>query len=205
MKLYFSPGACSLSAHIALREAGLEFEIEQVNLATKKTKSGADFNAINPKGYVPTLVLDGGEVLTEGPAIVQYIADLRPDAKLAPPAGTLARVRLQEWLGFINSEIHKAFAALFDGRAAPEVKQAARDKIARRLDFTAASLDGKAYLLGDTFSVADGYLFTVLRWTHHGAIELARWKVLTDYVARVAARPAVAAALAAEGLRTPAA
>ena len=198
MKLYFSPGACSLSPHIALREAGLDFEIEQVNLATKKTKSGADFNAINAKGYVPTLVLDDGEVLTEGPAIVQYIADLRPEAKLAPPAGTLARVRLQEWLGFINSEIHKAFGPLFTPNASDEAKAAAKATLAKKYEFVEKALTGKTFLTGDTFTVADAYLFTVTRWTGFTGVDLASYPQVQAFLERVGSRPAVKAALEAE-------
>lgn len=198
MKLYFSPGACSLSPHIALREAGMEFDLEQVHLGTKKTKSGADFTLINPKGYVPALEIESGEVLTEGPVIVQYIADQRPESGLAPPAGTLGRYRLQEWLAFISTELHKQFAPLFKPRTPDEQKSAAREAVSRRLDLVAARLESAPYLMGDQFTVADAYLFTVLTWTKFAGIDLDRWPALVRYKDRVAARPAVQAALAAE-------
>ncbi|WP_438021059.1 glutathione transferase GstA [Sorangium sp. So ce315] len=198
MKLYFSPGACSLSPHIALREAGMEFDLEQVHLGTKKTKSGADFTLINPKGYVPALEIESGEVLTEGPVIVQYIADQRPESGLAPPAGTLGRYRLQEWLAFISTELHKQFAPLFKPRTPDEQKSAAREAVSRRLDLVAPRLESAAYLMGDQFTVADAYLFTVLSWTKFAGIDLDRWPALVRYKDRVGARPAVQAALAAE-------
>lgn len=200
MKLYFSPGACSLSPHIALYEAGLAFAAEQVSLATKKTKGGADFRQINPKGYVPALELDGGEVLTEGPAIVQYIADLKPESGLAPAAGTLARYRLQEMLNYISTELHKGFGPLFNPQSTDEQKQAAREVLGVKFDFVTKLLDNRAFLLGDTFTVADGYLFTVLRWARHVGIGLERWPVITDYFARVGERAGVRAAMAAEGI-----
>jgi glutathione S-transferase len=200
MKLFFSPGACSLSPHIVLREAGLDFELEKVNLGTKQTKTGANFRTINPKGYVPVLQLDDGQVLTEGSAIVQYLADRKPEAKLAPPWGTMERYRLQEWLNYIATELHKGFSPLFSPRLPEEQKQATREALGARFDFVSKSLEGKEYLLGATFSVADAYLFTILSWTEHAAIDLAKWPALQAYVARVAARPAVRAALKAEGL-----
>ena len=198
MKLYFSPGACSLSPHIVLLEAGLPFELEQVNLATKKTKGGDDFNTINTKGYVPALKIDSGEIISEGPAIVQYLADLKPESKLAPKAGTIERVRLQEYLNFITAELHKAFGPLFDGKAPEDLKQAARDKVSKRLAWLAKDLGDKPYLLGNDFSVADAYLFTVLRWTGFGKIDLGQWPVIKAYFDRVHARTAVQAALAVE-------
>jgi glutathione S-transferase len=198
MKLYYSPGACSLSPHIALREAGLTFELDQVNLSNKQTRSGEDFAAINPKGYVPVLRLDDGQVLTEGPAIVQYIADQKPQTGLAPAAGTLARVRLQEWLNFISTEIHKQFSPMFNSKTPEECKRISKDNLARRFDFLTLKLEGQSYLLGDTFTVADGYLFTVLRWTGHVGMDIAKWPVLKKYVDRVSERPAVRAALEAE-------
>jgi oligopeptidase B len=198
MKLYYSPGACSLASHIALRELGLPFEAIAVDLRKKTTQSGADFNAVNPKGYVPVLELDSGAILTEGTAILQYLADQRPAAGLAPANGTLERYRLQEWLGFINSEIHKSFGPLFDPTAPDAVKDAARQRIARRLGYTEQALAGRDYLLGAQFSVADAYLYTVLNWTGFAAIDLGQWPGLKAYHARVAARPAVQAAQAAE-------
>ncbi|MBL8525336.1 MAG: glutathione transferase GstA [Betaproteobacteria bacterium] len=200
MKLYFAPGACSLSPRIALLEAGLPFDAQKVDTKTKQLDGGGDFWAINSKGYVPALQLDNGEILTEGPAIVQYIADLKPEAGLAPKAGTLERVRLQETLNFITSEIHKGFSPLFDPSFSPEVKQVFKDKLGKRFDWLSTQLAGKSYLAGENFSVADGYLFTVLNWGQWVGIDIAKWPVLKDYVARVAARPKVQEALKAEGL-----
>lgn len=201
MKLYFSPGACSLSPHIVLREAGLPFETDQVHLGSKQTKSGIDFRTVNPKGYVPALKLDDGEVLTEGPAIVQLVADQVPDKKLVPPAGTRERYRLQEWLNFISTELHKGFGPLFNSKTPDEYKQMARDSLAIRFDFVSKTFeDGRKYLTGDTFTVADAYLFTVLRWTKVVHYDLAKWPLLGEYLERVTARPAVQAALQAEGL-----
>lgn len=201
MKLYYSPGACSLSPHIVLRELGLEFDLERVDLAAKKTASGADFRQINPKGYVPVLQFDNGEVLTEGAAIVQYLADQRPDARLAPPAGSLPRVRLQEHLNFLASELHKAFAPLFNRSASEDVKKAAAENVSRRLDNVEALLaDGRPHLMGDTFSVADAYLFVLSSWTKPTGIDLGKWPKLAAFAQRVASRPAVGAALRAEGL-----
>jgi glutathione S-transferase len=197
MKLYYSPGACSLSPHIVLREAGLAFDVESVDLGSKKTKSGADFKAINPKGSVPALQLDNGEVLTEVAVIVQYLADQKPATKLAPPAGTMERYRLQEWLNYIASEIHKGFSPLFSPKASEEWKQIVKDNLATRFDFLSNKLKGKDYLMG-AFSVADAYLFTILSWAKGLKIDLAKWPVLATYVERVAARPAVKATLEAE-------
>jgi glutathione S-transferase len=201
MKLYYAPGACSLASHIVLEELGLPFTTEFVSLKRKTTASGADFNAINPKGYVPVLELDSGGTLTEGPAILQYLADRKPAAGLAPANGTLERYRLQEWLGFINSEIHKPFGPLFDPTASDTAKEAARQRIARRLDYTEQALAGRDFLLGAQFTVADAYLYTVLGWTDGGGIDLGRWPALKAYHARIGARPAVLAARAAEKLR----
>ncbi|MDR1708498.1 MAG: glutathione transferase GstA [Candidatus Accumulibacter sp.] len=198
MKLYFCPGACSFSPHVALREAGLPFELVKVDLKTGKLPGGGDFARINPKGYVPALELDNGAVLTEGPAIVQYIADLKPESGLAPKAGTLERYRLQEWLGFINSEIHKGFGPLFNPATPEAEKAAAREKLAKRLDFTAERLAKSDFLLGNAFTVADGYLYTVLNWTQWTGIDLARWPALAAFQKRIADRPSVKAALAAE-------
>jgi glutathione S-transferase len=200
MKLYYSPGACSLSPHIALREAGIAFEAEKVDLGSKKTESGADYKAINPKGYVPALRLDDGKLLTEGPAIVQYIADQNPCSKLAPASGTPARYRLQEWLNYITSELHKSVGSLFNSKMPKEWQDQVKEGISGRFDFLSKQLGGKSYLTGDTFTVADGYLYTVLSWTGHLGIDLGKWPVLKAYVDRVAQRPAVQAALKAEGL-----
>jgi glutathione S-transferase len=198
MKLYFAPGACSLSPHIALAESGLAFDSEKVDLRTKTTKSGKDYRDINPKGSVPALQLDNGEVLTEGPAIVQYIADQKPEAKLAPPAGTLERYRLQEWLNFISSELHKAFSPLFKPDTPEETKTSSIAAIRAKLDHIAEALGDRPYLLGDAFSVADGYLFTILGWGKVGGIDIGDWVAIKAYYDRIAARPAVQAARAAE-------
>lgn len=199
MKLYYSPGACSLSPHIALREAGLKFDAEVVDLRTHKTKSGADFYQINPKGYVPALVLDDGQLLTEGAAIVQYVADQKPRRKLAPKAGTIERARLQEWLNFIATEVHKSFSPLFNPATPEEMKKGALDRLNKRLAYIAERLDGKPWLMGDEFSVADAYLFTMLQWANGLKIDVG--PVLSAYRDRVAARPAVKATLKAEAQR----
>jgi glutathione S-transferase len=200
MKLYYTPGACSLSPHIVLLEAGLKFDLEKVDLREKKTESGADFLGINPKGYVPVLQLDDGSRLTEGPAIVQYIADLRPRRRLAPPPKSAERYRLMEWLNFISTEIHKQFGPMFDPACTAELRQALTDRIGKRFDYVVKSLGGKPYLLGDEFSVADAYLFTVVNWCNVVNIDLGRWPVLQEYQKRVASRPAVKKAMKAEGL-----
>lgn len=200
MKLYYAPGACSLSPHISLHEAGAEFEIEKVDVATHRTASGRDFREINPKGYVPALVLDGGEVVTEGAAVIQYIADRFPAAKLAPANGTLARTRLQEQLNFIASELHKAFSPLFNPSASADAREAAKAAVARKFDHVEAVLsDGRPYLLGNAFSVADPYLFTVASWTGPAAIDIGRWPHLARYLKRIGERPSVQAAMRAEG------
>jgi glutathione S-transferase len=200
MKLYYKPGACSLSPHIVLSELGLACELELVDLATKKTGSGGDYLGLNPKGYVPALVLDDGQLLTEGPAIVQYLADLVPEKRLAPPAGTMERIRLQEWLNFIATELHKGFNPLFNPRAPEEWKVVVRELLAKRIALVARQLEGRDYLMGAHFTVADAYLFTVLNWAGFAKLDLSPWPVLKAYSARVAARPAVKATLVAEGL-----
>jgi len=200
LKLYYAPGACSLASHIVLRELGRPFQLVAVSLSRKTTADGRDFLAVNPKGYVPALELDDGTMLTEGPAILQYLADLEPGRALAPPNGTLARVRLQEWLAFINSELHKSFGPLFDPTAPEAMKERARATLSRRLGHVAGTLAGP-HLAGETFTVADAYLYTVLTWTAHVGPDLAAWPVLADYVARLAARPAIRDAQAAEKTR----
>lgn len=200
MKLYYSPGACSLSPHIVLAESGLPYTLEAVDLKTKKTAGGADFNTVNTKGYVPALELDNGEILTEGPAIVQYIADLVPASGLAPAAGTLPRYRLQEWLTFIGTELHKNFSPLWHP-SAEEIRDAARATIVRRFDWLAPQLAQRDFLLGDRFTVADAYLFTVVNWTKFLSMPLDRWPALPAYLARIAARPAVERAFREEGLK----
>ncbi len=200
LTLYYSPGACSLSPHIALREAGLTFELEQVNTKEKKTKSGDDYLKINPKGYVPALKLDDGYVLTEGPAIVQYIADQRPRSNLAPEIGSPERYRLQEWLNFIGTEIHKNFTPLFNPATPEDYKKIAKENLAKRFSFVDEKLKGHDYLTGSQFTVADGYLFTVTNWTNFVQIDLAPYPNLKAFQLRVAARPKVQDALKAEGL-----
>ncbi len=200
MKLFIKPGACSLSPHIVLEELGLPYETEVVDLARKTTASGQDFLAINPKGYVPALLLDSGELLTEGPAIVQYLADLAPEKQLAPANGSIARYQLQSWLTFIGTEVHKSFSPFFNPKAPQEWKDIARANLERRLAYVAQQLEGREYLLGSEFTVADAYLFTVLNWSKFIKLDLGAWPLLLAYQARVAARPAVQAALKAEGL-----
>ena len=200
MKLFLKPGACSLSPHIVLEELGLPYENEVVDLARKTTASGQDYLAINPKGYVPALLLDGGELLTEGPAIVQYLADLVPEKQLAPANGSIARYQLQAWLTFIGTEVHKSFSPFFNSKAPQEWKDIARANLERRLAYIAQQLEGRDYLLGSEFTVADAYLFTVLNWAKFIQLDLGSWPLLLAYQARVAARPAVQAALKAEGL-----
>jgi glutathione S-transferase len=200
MKLYYAPGTCALSPHIVLSELGLPHQLVKVSTKTKKTDDGAGYLEINPKGYVPTLELDDGQRLTEGPAIVQYLADKVPAANLAPANGTMERYRLQEWLNFITSELHKQFSPLFYPTTPDAVKEGQRAKLAGRFDWLGKQLEGKDYLMGRQFTVADAYLFAVLRWSGSTGIDLGRWPVLKRYVARVAARPQVHAAMKAEGL-----
>lgn len=200
MKLYYSPGACSLSPHIVLREAALAFEPVLAPTRTHKLPDGSDYYAVNPLGYVPMLELDDGTRLREGPAIVQYVADQAPQKKLAPANGTLPRYRLQEWLTFIGTEIHKTFSPLFQPGMPDEAKKLFRDKLANRFGFVDRQLAGKDYLLGDQFTVADAYLYTVTRWTQPMAIDISGWPQLAAHHARVEARPAVQEALKVEGL-----
>jgi glutathione S-transferase len=200
MKLYFAPGACSLSPHIVLREAGLNFDLEQVNNQEKKTKSGKDYWTINPKGQVPVLELDSGDRLTEGPVIVQYLADQRPSAGLIPPNGTMERVRVQEWLNFTTSELHKTYGPIFRPTTPDEYKKISKENLGKRFDWLDKQLAGRQYLMGDRFTVADAYLFTVLRWSPRIEVDLAKWPNLKAYVDRVASRPKVREAMQAEGL-----
>ncbi len=200
MKLYYSPGACSLSPHIALHEAGLAFEAIPAPTKTHKLPDGTDYYTINPLGYVPLLELDDGTRLREGPAIVQYIADQAPDKHLAPANGTLARYQLQSWLNFISTEVHKGFSPLFNPATPEEYKTMARAKLRERLQWVDGELAGKQYLMGEQFTVADGYLFTVTNWAPHVQVDLAGLSNLAAYRERVAARPAVQAAMKAEGL-----
>ncbi len=201
MKLYYSPAACSLAPHIALIETGATFTTEKVDTRGKKTETGVDFWTINPKGYVPTMVLDDGEVLTEGVVMQQYIADLKPEAKLAPPRGTKERRKLEELLVFLSTEVHKGFSPLFAPNTPDDFKPIARDKIGQRFDYLEKQLsDGRQFLTGDQFTIADAYFFTLSNWTKFTGIDLARWPNITAFAARVAARPSVQAAMKAEGL-----
>jgi glutathione S-transferase len=200
MKLYYAPGACSLSPHIAIREAGLDAELVQVNLKEHRTADGGDYYAVNPKGSVPLLEIDAGTRLTEGPAIVQYIADQAPAKNLAPANGTLARYQLQEWLNFVTSELHKGFSVLFNPAMPEEAKTLGGKKLLERFTWVDQQLAGKQYLAGDTFSVADGYLFTVTNWAPRVGVEIGALANLKAHNARVLARPAVQQAMKAEGL-----
>jgi glutathione S-transferase len=200
MKLYYSPGACSLSPHIALQEAGLKAELVKVDLKAGVTEAGDSYASVNPKGYVPALQLDDGQLLTEGPILVQYIADQAPAKKLAPTPGTLERYRLGEWLTFINSEIHKSFGPLFDKSTPEETKATAKKKIDKRLKFIDQRLGQHDYLMGSAFSVADGYLYVMLRWARQMSLDLSAYPALAAFIKRMQERPAVNAALAAEGI-----
>lgn len=200
MKLYYSPGACSLSPHIALEETGLPYEAVLAPTKTKVLPDGSDYRKVNPLGYVPFLVLQDGTGLREGPAIVQYIADQAPASKLAPPNGSIARYQLQSWLNFIGTEIHKGFSPLFNPALDDGAKAVFKARLIERLTWVDGELAGKTYLMGDDFTVADGYLFTVTNWAQPMGIDLAPLANLVAYRARVAARPAVQAAMRAEGL-----
>ena len=197
MKLYYTPGACSMNPHIMLREAGLKFDLVKVDLGSHKTANGADFYAINPKGYVPALELDNGQMLTENPAIVQYIADQAPGKKLAPANGTLERYRLQEWLGFIGTEIHKTFGPLWNPNVAEAEKKSTHERLTKKFEFIAKNLEGKQYLMGD-FSAVDAYMFVMLQWAQYHKLDLSKFSTLKDYHERIGARPAVKEAVAAE-------
>lgn len=200
MKLYYSPGACSLSPHIALHEAGLAHTSVLASTKSHKLQDGTDFYSINPLGYVPLLELDDGTLLREGPVIVQYIADQVPLKMLAPQNGSMQRYRMQEWLNFIGTELHKGFSPLFNPATPEEYKTMARDKLMQRLQWVDSQLADKQYLMGDQFTVADGYLFTVTNWTQPTNLDISALTHLADYRERVAARPAVQAAMKAEGL-----
>lgn len=200
MKLYYMRGACSLASYIALNEAGLKFEPVEVNHKTHKTASGEALDELNPKGYVPVLRLDNGEILTENVAVLQYIADRNPASKLAPAAGTMERYRLVEWLAFINSEIHKSFAPLFAPNSSDDMKQFARGNITKRLQWLQGALGSKSFLMGETFTVADSYLYVVLSWLGQVGMDLVQWPGLKRFYDRVKARPHVISALKAEGL-----
>src|SRR3970282_536085 len=200
MKLYYYPGACSMAVHIALREAGIPFDLDKVDLAKKRAESGEDYAKVNPKGYVPALRLDDGQILTEVAVLLQYVADLKPASGLAPNAGTIERYRLMEWLNFISSEVHKTLSALFNPKITPEWKDNQVALFGRRCDFLVQQLGGKPLLTGDKFTIADAYLFTILGWAHLFKLDMGKWPALQSYAARIAARPAVKEAMKTEGL-----
>jgi glutathione S-transferase len=200
MQLYFSPGACSLASHITAREAGLHIDLKRADTKTKKLEDGSDYFAVNSKGAVPALRFDNGQVLTEGPVILQYLADQKPESQLAPKAGTIERYRLQEWLNYITSEVHKTFSPLFNPAANEAVKAYATENLGKRFDWIDKQLAGKQYLTGDTFTIADAYLFVVVNWSNFVGIDLGKWPALKAFHARVAARPKVQEAMEAEGL-----
>ena len=200
MKLYYAPGACSLSPHIVARELGIPITLVKVNTKDKSIEGGGDFWKVNPRGYVPVLELDNGERLAEGPVIVQYLADQKPESGLAPQAGSFERYRLQEWLNFITAEIHKGFSPLFKPNTPDEYKKIVRENLAGRFDWLDQQLAGKDYLMGKSFTVADAYLFTVLTWTKPLHIDLGKWPNVAAFVTRVSARPKVKEAMKAEGL-----
>jgi glutathione S-transferase len=205
MKLYFSPGACSLSPHIVAQEVGIPLTLVKVDTAKKTLADGGDYWAVNPKGYVPAMELDNGELLTEGPTIVQYLADRKPDAKLLPPAGTMERYRVQEMLGYINSEIHKTYSPLFRPTTTPELRKDREEYLRKRYGLVEKQLAKGPYLFGEQFTVADAYLFTVTNWANFVKLDLSEFPNLLAFQARVAGRPGVQAALTAEGLRPAAA
>ena len=200
MKLYYSPGACSLSPHIVLLESGVPSTVEKVDLRTKKTAGGDDYYRINSKGAVPALQLDDGRVLTEGPAVVQYIADQKPDAGLAPRCGTFERYQLMEMLNYVGTELHSGFHPLFTPGSSPEAKAAAVENLGKKFDWLSKRISAGKYVLGDTFTAADAYLFTVLRWMDYAKMDRSKWPTLAAYFELVGRRPKVQAALKAEGL-----
>ncbi len=200
MKLYYAPGACSMAPHIVMREAGYKFDLEKVDIPNKKTASGEDFWKVNPKGYVPALKLDDGQVLTEAQVIIQYLADQKQDAGLAPRGGTMDRYRLMEMLNFTAAEVHKQLGALFNPKMTPEAKEIQLGVIDRRLTSLDKMLAGKQYATGDKFTIADAYLFTVLNWTNFHKIDTSKWPNIQAFMKRVGARPKVQETLKAEGL-----
>ncbi|HXR58441.1 MAG TPA: glutathione transferase GstA [Burkholderiales bacterium] len=199
MNLYYAPGACSLAPHIVMREAGFPVELKKVDLKAKQFEGG-DYKSVNGKGYVPAVKLDDGTVLTEAPVIMQYLADQKPDAGLAPKAGSMDRYRLQEWLNFITSELHKGMGNFFNPALTDDWRKAVTDRLGLRFDWLSKQLEGKKYLMGDKFTVADAYLFVVLNWAGPSKFDMGKWPVLQEYHKRVAARPKVQEALKAEGL-----
>ena len=205
MQLYFSPGACSLASHITAREAGIAVDLKRADTKTKKLEDGSDYYAINSKGAVPALKLDNGQVLTEGVAIMQYLADQKPESNLAPKNGTIERYRVQEWLNYITSEVHKGYSPLWNPTLDANIKEYALGNLQKKFDWISTQLAGKKFLTGDTFTVADAYLFTVLNWSNFLGLDMSKWPALTEFSARVAARPKVQEAMAAEGLNKKAA
>ena len=201
MRLYYVPGACSLSPHIVLREAGLPFELDKVSFATRKTESGADFNAINSKGQVPTLQLDNGEILTEGAVIVQYIADRKPESGLVPPAGSPERYRVQEWLNYIGSELHKSFGPMFNPKTPDAYKEMIKERLTKQFDWLNQHFAKSQYLAGSKFTVADAYLFTIVGWSAFAKVDLSAFPRLRAYMDRIGARPKVREAMEAEGMK----
>ena len=200
MKLYYASGACSLSPHIVAHEAGIALELQKVDLKGKAMRTEGDYLAVNPKGYVPALQLDNGELLTEGQVIVQYLADLKPESQLAPPPGSFARYRLQEMLGYINSELHKSYSPLFNPATPAETRAERQAYLLRRYTVVETQLQGRSYLFGDRFSVADAYLFTVTNWARMVKVDLGQFPNVLAFQERAAVRPAVQAAMRAEGL-----
>lgn len=201
MKLYYVPGACSLASHIMLREVGAEFEIERVDTQTKRTEHGTNFFDISPNGYVPALKTQSGEIITEGAAILQYIADNAPDRAFSPKPGSIARARLQQFLNFAAAELHKSWGPLFSDQATEAAQTAARTAVGRKFDYLEGVLsDGRDYLVDGRFSVADAYTFVITQWANHKDIDLAKWPNLSAYVTRIATRSAVRAAMEAEAL-----
>ena len=199
MNLYYAPGACSLAPHIVMREAGFPVELKKVDLKAKQFEGG-DYKTVNGKGYVPALRLDDGSVLTEAPVVMQYLADQKPESGLAPKAGSMERYRLQEWLNFITSELHKGMGNFFNPALTDEWRKAVTDRLSLRMDWLAKQLEGRNYLMGEKFTVADAYLFVILNWAAPSKFDLSKWPVLQEYHKRVAARPKVQEALKAEGL-----
>lgn len=200
MKLYYSPGACSLSPHIVSCELGFDLQMIKVDLATHTIEDGRDYHSVNPKGYVPALELDNGEILTEGVAIIQYLADQKPEKNLVPKWGTFERYRLQEWLTFISSELHKNFSPLWNKNLAEEVRKSTIEKLNKRFEYLEEKLSGQQFLMGGAFSVADAYCFTILRWSNVLNVDISAYANVMAYVERIAARPAVQEAMRAEGL-----
>ncbi len=200
MKLYYSPGACSLAPHIVLNEAGYVYEVEKVDLATKKTAAGGDFLAINPKGYVPAITLDDGQLLTELQVLLRYLADQKPQSNLMPKPGTMERYRVEEWMNYIATELHKGYSPLFRPNTPEEYKTIARENLAKRLALLDKALAGKQYLMGNAFTAADAYAFTILRWSPFTKVDLSPYANIKAYMARMEARPKVQQTLKEEGL-----